>query len=133
VEFLNDVFQGLKSDGKLILDGLPVLNPKGSALSIAEDINFWKPFHRIIYSIEGLLERLKNSGFNFVRMGLIDDYNYRVLSLHQKMGFLKVNELRNPCLEHPELPNNRQFYSICQKALTVDSVALFCNAVFEKL
>jgi SAM-dependent methyltransferase len=132
VEFLEDAYQGLTAGGKLIIDGIPVVNLKGADLSPDEDINFWKPYHRIIYSTNGLLGRLQSSGFNFVRMGLIDDYNYRVLSLHQKMGFRKVSEFRNACFDHPELANKYQFQDICQKALTINSLALFCNAAFEK-
>jgi SAM-dependent methyltransferase/predicted RNA-binding Zn-ribbon protein involved in translation (DUF1610 family) len=131
-EFLDNAFQCLKDGGKLILDGVPVLNQKKTELSTAKDINFWKPCHRIIYSINGMLELLKNSGFDFIKAGLIDNFNYRVLSMHLKKGFPKVIELRNPCLAHPELPNSRQFHSICKKALSIDSLALYCNAVFEK-
>jgi SAM-dependent methyltransferase/DNA-directed RNA polymerase subunit RPC12/RpoP len=132
-EFLKDAYQELTVGGKLILDGIPVLNPKGSKLCPTEDINFWKPYHRIIYSLNGLRGRLKKSGFILTRMGLIDDYNYRVLSLHQKMGFGKVSELRNSCFDHPGLADKYQFQAICQKALTINSLALFCNAVFEKV
>jgi SAM-dependent methyltransferase/DNA-directed RNA polymerase subunit RPC12/RpoP len=130
--FLEDIFQCIKNKGKLIIDGIPILNQKKATINIKDDINFWKPCHRIIYSRKGLLDLLDNSGFDFVNMGLLDNFNYRVLSMHLKKGFHKVNELRNPCFAHPELPDTRQFQSICKKALTINSSALYCNAVFEK-
>jgi cyclopropane fatty-acyl-phospholipid synthase-like methyltransferase/DNA-directed RNA polymerase subunit RPC12/RpoP len=132
-EFLKNTYQSLNDGGKLILDGVPVLNPKKSKLIPLKDINFWKPCHQIIYSIGGMSDLLKNSGFQMTQLGTIDDYNYRVLSMHLEKGFNKVSDLRNPCLNHPELPSIRQFHAICKKALSIDSLAVYCTAVFEKV
>lgn len=131
-KFLENCFQCLNPGGKLILDGVPVLNRRKSELGTDEDINFWKPCHRIIYSLEGMLALVQAAGFAHVGNGSVDDFNYRVLSLHQKLGFAKVSQLRNPCFDHPELPDSREFNAICKSALNITSLALFCNAVFEK-
>lgn len=131
-EFLENSFQWLNPGGKLILDGVPVLNRRKSELGTHEDINFWKPCHRIVYSLEAMLASVQESGFTCVGSGVIDDFNYRVLSLHLKLGYAQVVQLRNPCFNHPELPDSREFNAICKSALQVTSLALFCHAVFAK-
>jgi len=82
--FLNSVSDVLKEDSCLIIDSLPVLTTKKSFFTYQEDISFWKPCHRIIYSIKGLEIITKKSGFNLDKIALYDDYNYRILSLYKK-------------------------------------------------
>lgn len=132
VELLEAASKYLKKGGMLILDAIPIVNEENPQLSVDEDINFWKPCHRVIYSINGLKKLLQKYGFNVSGFGMADNYNYRVLSMHIKNGFLKVVDLRNACLDHPELPNLERFYKICQSALDISSLALYGIAIFEK-
>jgi SAM-dependent methyltransferase len=130
--FLENSLGCLKDSGELILDGVPVLNERNPSFSVAEDINFWKPCHRVIYSVGGAVQLLKKYGFYLIKAGLNDDFNYRVLSMHLRKGYRRIIELRNPCLEHPDLPDISQFRLICEEALPTQSLAFYGIMVFKK-
>jgi 2-polyprenyl-3-methyl-5-hydroxy-6-metoxy-1,4-benzoquinol methylase len=131
--FLADVKASLAIDGFLIIDALPVLNRHPSDFTPDDDISFWKPCHRIIYSRSGLEVLLKKNGFQLDGYGEEDNYNYRVLSLHLRKGYQDITLLRNPCLNDARLPGSWIFRRICAKALKVHSLALYGLYIFRKV
>ena len=96
------------------------------------DINFWKPCHRIIYSSESLIKLFKRSGYKIINWSITDDYNYRVLSLHKKYGYNKVTELRNSLIVNKNLPELNMYKKILKKALFIRSKALYGIFLFKK-
>ena len=131
-KFIQDAAGCLSPNGFLIIDGLPIVNDDVSNLTVDEDISFWKPCHRIIYSIHGLVTLWKPYGFTLEISALHDNYSYRVMSLHIKDGFQKVVELRSTCVEHKALPWIVRYYQICRKALYVKSLAYYGCVLFRK-
>lgn len=131
-QFLANAVESLTNEGILIIDGFLVINSKESDLTVEEDIGFWKPCHRIIYSQTGFIQLI--SGFNLELLGIntLDIFNYRVLSLHLKKGYQKISYLRNSVLKDRDLPRIPIYYSICQKALRLNSLALYGTAILKK-
>jgi SAM-dependent methyltransferase len=131
-QFIQDAAKCLRPNGFLIIDGLPILNEGASDLTVDEDISFWKPCHRIIYSVNGLVALWKPHGFTFEMSALHDNYSYRVMSLHIKNGYHKVIELRSTCAEYKDLPWIVHYYRICKEALRTRSLAYYGCVLFKK-
>jgi len=131
-QFIQDAAACLSEDGFLIIDGLPILNDLKSDLTTDEDINFWKPYHRAIYSSAGLKALLARHGFVDDIFSAHDDYYYRVLSLHIRYGYHSVVELRSFSMEHKKLPWIPFYYYICGKALHISSLAYYGCIMFRK-
>jgi SAM-dependent methyltransferase len=132
-QFLQDATNCLNKNGFMIIDGLPILSDAKSDLTVEEDINFWKPCHRIIYSADGLKTLLKRFGFVEELSASYDDYYYRILSLHIKYGYRSIINLRNFAMEHESLPGLIVYYGICMWALRINSLALNGCTLFKKL
>jgi 2-polyprenyl-3-methyl-5-hydroxy-6-metoxy-1,4-benzoquinol methylase len=131
-QFISNIFTNLSENGVLILDGLPILTKNESLLNKGNDICFWKPCHRIIYSDEGLIALLTKFNFNCLTLNFYDVYLYRILSCHIQKNYKKIIEYRNPFLSDKELPGVFNFYCICRKAIKMKSLALYGCAVFKK-
>jgi SAM-dependent methyltransferase len=130
--FIQDATHCLSQDGLLIIDGLPILNEGTSDLTVDEDINFWKPCHRAIYSSNGLKALFARYGFVDKICTTHDDYYYRILSLHIRYGYRIIVELRSFYMEHKKLPSIPIYYYICRKALRINSLAHYGCIMFKK-
>ena len=131
-EFIQDADSCLNKDGFLIIDGLPILNDVKSDLTVDEDINFWKPCHRAIYSSNGLKVLFARYGFVDEICAIHDDYYYRILSLHIRHGYQCIEKLRSFYVEHKNLPSIPVYYYICRKALRIKSLAQYGCIMFKK-
>jgi len=131
-QFLQDASDCLGINGLIILDGLPMVNIGSSDINVEEDISFWKPCHRAIYSQQGLNILLSNHGFTIKTQAVIDDYYYRVLSLHIIYGYKEIIKLRDSCIKHKGLPGLLKYWLICRKALYINSLAHHGCIVFKK-
>jgi SAM-dependent methyltransferase len=131
-QFIQDAARCLRPNGFLIIDGLPILNDGPSDLTIDEDISFWKPCHRVIYSLNGLITLWKSLGFTLEVFASHDSYNYRVMSLHMKDGYHSIIELRSSSIEHRNLPRILNYYRICRKALYARSLVYYGCVLFTK-
>lgn len=131
-EFIQDVADCLNKDGFLIIDGLPILNDAQSDLTVEEDINFWKPCHRAIYSAMGLQILFARYGFVKDVFATHDDYYYRILSLHKKYGYNGIEELRSFYMQHRTLPSIPVYYYICWKALRIKSLVFHGCIMLKK-
>ena len=132
-QFIQDAATCLGHKGFLIIDGLPMLGDIKGDLTVEEDISFWKPCHRMIYSLEGLRTLFGGYGFADEVCAMHDDYYYRILSLHLKYGYNGVVELRSFSIQHKELPWFPFFYFICRKALSINSLAYYGCIMFKKI
>jgi SAM-dependent methyltransferase len=131
-QFIQDASQCLAPKGVLVLDALPLLNEYISNVSTEEDISFWKPCHRAIYSLGGLNLLLEKQGFENEITALHDDFYYRILSVHIKHGVRKIIELRSSAFKHDDLPGYLVYLYLCWKALRVHSLALHGCVLFRK-
>lgn len=130
--FLQEVSAMLQEGGLLIIDNLPVLNPDQPSIALEEDISFWKPCHRIIYSAEGLKTFFSRLGYSLTRFALVDLFNYRVLSLHIRRGFPEIIRLRHSCLRSPRLPGIIEYWFLCREALRIKSQAVAASYIFTR-
>lgn len=131
-QFLANAVNSLNKDGVLIIDGFLLTNPQKSNFTVDEDICFWKPCHRIIYSKKGFQKLISGFNLNLLGINTLDMYNYRVLSLHLKKGFKKISYLRNSILKDNDLPKIPTYFFTCKKALELSSLALYCTAILKK-
>lgn len=132
-QFIQDAVDCLGHSGSLIIDGIPLLGDTKGDFTTEEDINFWKPCHRMIYSLEGLRTLFARYGFADEICAMHDDYYYRILSLHLKYGYRSVVELRSFSVHHQELPWLPFYYFICRKALSINSLAYYGCIMFKKI
>ena len=131
--FIQDASASLDKGGRIIIDNLPVLNPDDSTMAAEDDINFWKPCHRIIYSFGGLIGLFERSGFCIERYAMMDLFNYRVLSLHVQKGYSEIVTIRSSCVSNWRLPGIIRFVSLCRGALKAKSRALAGSFIFKIL
>lgn len=132
-QFIQDASECLCQNGLLIIDALPLLNERLSSLTADEDISFWKPCHRMIYSLSGLNLMMGKYGFTNEIYALHDDYYYRVLSLHVKYGYRNIIELRSSTIRHDALPGYFAYCYLCWRALCAHSLALHGCFMFRKV
>lgn len=130
---IQDASSSLKKTGLMIVDNVPVLSAKTPSITTEEDSCFWKPCHRIVFSLRGLKGLFERHGFQLERHAMIDSYNYRVLSVHIREGFSEIIRLRSSCLSHRGLPGILRYYSLCRQAVDVNSVALAGSFIFRRL
>ncbi|MBN1817049.1 MAG: class I SAM-dependent methyltransferase [Sedimentisphaerales bacterium] len=132
IRFIDSVTGCLKEGGFLIIHALPVLNEDTCDMSEEEDICFWKPCHRVIYSLEGLKWMLKEQNFALTDWQTIDPYNNRVLSMHLREGYSEIANIRHSCLRSDKLPSLYVYTNICREAITIRSRAFMGSFLFQK-
>ena len=131
-QFLQNAESCLQPGGTLILDGLPLVSEMQADFGPEEDINFWKPCHRAIYSLAGLRTLLEKHGFTLEASAMYDDYNYRVASVHLRAGYHEIAQLRNSCLADRSLPGIFRYNALCRQALSVHSLAYLGTVLARK-
>jgi SAM-dependent methyltransferase len=127
--FLENILEMLLPKGQLILR-LPIMTAR--LLRPCKDINFWKPCHRIIYTIDGITTLLNNNRFRITQTSALDYYGYRVMNILLKMGFTEIEYLRNPCYQISNLKSELFFQLILARSLLFKSACSDCVVVAEK-
>ncbi|HLZ33372.1 MAG TPA: class I SAM-dependent methyltransferase [Nitrospira sp.] len=95
-EFLRKAFITLKPDGKLLMR-LPLIACENYATSqIRFDINFWKPCHRVLYTLKGLKTLFESHGFRIVDSAGYAYYGYKVMSAMLRHGYRDIEIVRDP-------------------------------------
>lgn len=130
--FLDSISGALENEGYLIFDSLPILTTEKSNFTYKEDISFWKPCHRVIYSIRGLEKILHKKEYKIEKIALLDDYNYRVLSLYKKIGITEIEYFRNPVIRNKKLKGIFKFLYLLIKALYCKSLVLNTIVLIKK-
>jgi SAM-dependent methyltransferase len=118
-DFLSDISTMLQPGGQLILR-LPVITAF-SEQSVT-DINFWKPCHRVLYTIRGLTTLLERNGFALGVTAALDYYGYRVMNCMLRNGFSDIGYLRNPFYAIKGLESDLRYKIILLKALWTGSI-----------
>ena len=130
--FIDGVSSSLDARGSFVIDSVPVLGDRTPTVTSEQDINFWKPCHRIIFSQTGLVKMFEKKGYTLVDRVAIDTFNYRLLSEHVKHGHAAIVELRNSHLKAEGLPGVCEYIRLCRAALKTNSLAYSGTYIFQK-
>ena len=131
-EFIDNLSASLLRGGFLIINALPVVNESKSNITISEDISFWKPCHRIIFSHRGLVRMLNDRGYLLTNSASADIYNYKLLSLHIKNGYSDIVNIRHSYIRSKTLPGVFKYFILCREAFKIKSKALLGAYIFQK-
>ena len=130
--FLDDVNSILSAGGFVILDNIPVVSGEPSNISTRSDISFWDGIHKAIYTRKALVDFFCSRGYGLSSYGDFDYFIYRVLSSHKYYGHLMIENIRHPYMSGEKLPKIPEYVKVCNRALTMNSLAKLGFAVFRK-
>ena len=130
--FIDGVSSSLDADGVFVINSVPVVGDRAPTVTVEEDISFWKPCHRIVFSQVGLVKMFEKKGYTLVDHAAVDIFNYRLLSQHVKHGYAAIVELRNAHLKAKELPGVCEYIRLCRAALKTNSLAYSGAYIFQK-
>lgn len=129
--FLKNIHEALTSDGLLIL-GIPTVNERESNIELGYDINFWKPCHRVIYSIDGLDKLLRRNGFRIVENASNDIVVYRLLNALLVRGVKDVHKYRTPFYKYSGDNSFLDFIAVLLKLPFIKSKSVWSKILIEK-
>lgn len=115
--FLSNVALMLKPGGILIMRLPLIVDRVNSKKNSANDINFWKPCHRVLYTIFGINTLLEKHGFRISDSASHAYYGYKVLNQLLEMGFKEVNYYRSPYLKLNTLDSNLRYIFLLIQSL----------------
>jgi SAM-dependent methyltransferase len=95
--YLEELCESLEQPGYLILR-IPMIYPNSASdiRSFNCDINFWKPCHRILFSLDGLSMLMDKIGFKIIELKGLEYYGYKVMNEMLVRGYKEIMYLRNP-------------------------------------
>lgn len=121
-DFLHRAFVKLKPGGALMMR-LPLITlDQYTRHDISFDINFWKPCHRILYTLKGLQILLEANGFKIVESAAYAYYGYKVMSSMLKHGYQDVISVRDPCLPISHLDSEWTYKRILIRGLVTRTI-----------
>jgi len=121
-DFLRRSFAMLKPGGMLVMR-LPLITfDKYTGRHISFDINFWKPCHRMLYTLKGLQILLGAHGFKIVESAGYAYYGYKVMSSMLKHGYQDVTYVRDPCLPITSLDSEWAYTKLLVKGLVTKTI-----------
>lgn len=121
-DFLRRAFVMLRPGGRLMMR-LPLISlEKYSSRHISFDINFWKPCHRMLYTLKGLQIILGAHGFKIVESAAYAYYGYKVMSSMLKHGYQDVTYVRDPCLPIANLDSEWAYTKLLVKGLVTKTI-----------
>ncbi len=121
-DFLRRAFAMLRPGGTLMMR-LPLITlDKYSRRHISFDINFWKPCHRMLYTLKGLQTLLEAHGFKIVESAAYAYYGYKVMSSMLKHGYQDVSYVRDPCLPIANLDSEWAYTKLLVKGLVTKTI-----------
>jgi len=120
--FLRRAFAKLTPGGTLIMR-LPLITVGHyTHHDISFDINFWKPCHRVLYTLKGLKMLLESHGFTIVESAAYAYYGYNVMSSMLKHGYRDVTHIRDPCLPILRLDSEWTYKTILLQSLLTRTI-----------
>ena len=121
-DFLRRAFVMLKPGGTLMMR-LPLITlDTYMRRHISFDINFWKPCHRMLYTLKGLQILLDAHGFKIVESAAYAYYGYKVMSSMLKHGYHHVTYVRDPCLPITNLDSEWAYTKLLVKGLVTKTI-----------
>jgi SAM-dependent methyltransferase len=110
--FLSNVASMLKNGGNLIMRLPLIVDNINSKRKLTNDINFWKPCHRVLYTLSGINTLLRKHGFKISEAASHAYYGYKVLSKLLELGYKEVNYYRSPYLKSDSIDSDLRYISI---------------------
>ncbi|WP_162785439.1 methyltransferase domain-containing protein [Polynucleobacter necessarius] len=115
--FLQSTHEQLQRDGILAIR-IPIkINENAGENEM--DINYWKPCHRVLYTLKGIDSILKRHGFKITQQATLSYYGYKVMNSLLKSGYSSLHDIRCPYAKIPNL-------------LTMGFLKALMLALFEK-
>lgn len=100
-QFLKATHEQLQNNGLLAIR-IPIkLNKHSNGDEV--DINYWKPCHRALYSLDGINHVLKRNGFQIIQQATLTYYGYKVMNCLLKAGHVSIQDVRSPYAKLPGL------------------------------
>lgn len=121
-DFLNGAFAMLRPGGTLMMRLPLVTMDTYTKRQVGFDINFWKPCHRMLYTLKGLSCLLEARGFKIVEAAAYAYYGYKVMSAMLKHGYQDVSYVRDPCLPIANLDSEWVYSKLLIKGLVTRTV-----------
>lgn len=131
VIYANALFEHLDEPGAW-LDSIKMqLDPCGTLLfrlpllvgrihkerQVVNDINFWVPCHRALYTLQGLSRLLADHGLTIRDHATHAYFGYRVMNRLLDLGYNDILQSRNPCAPLPGLTSEKAFLGVLLQAL----------------
>lgn len=105
-EFLENARRMLAPEGWLVIR-LPIVERRWLARrQVDTDINFWKPCHRVLYTVAGLRQLLREHGFAIEAAAGFNYFGYKVMSRMLAHGISEVEHLRTPLVNFEGLTDD---------------------------
>lgn len=127
-DFLDKARHALSENGRLVL-GFPIVSDEEPGITPQEDINFWSPCHRIIFSLQGFKEIAARKGFQILQFRSIDMFAYRVMNGFLQRHYREIHEYRDPMLDYSGAPGNLLFLRILWTALSMKSYSKWLKII----
>lgn len=121
-DFLRRAFAMLKPGGMLLMR-LPLITLDNyTGRHIALDINFWKPCHRVLYTVKGIQRILETHGFKIIESAGYAYFGYKVMSSMLRHGYRDVIDVRDPCLPITNLESDWTYTKVLVKGLVTKTI-----------
>lgn len=130
--FLTNASKCLVEDGCIVL-GIPTVNPIHANITIEEDVNFWKPCHRMIYSPKGLELLLERNGFRVVVYATNDLFIYKFMNKMLRKKIPGFNEIRSPFSSYSGKNGLVTYLNALLGAVFVRSRSVWSKVLIEKV
>lgn len=115
--FLNNA-SAMLSDGGLLVMRLPMITTKDHHMEgFRNDINFWRPCHRVLYTSAGLSILLKRHGFSTIESAQLAYYGYAVMNRMLALGYEDIIFVRNPYFKIEKLNSEITYLAILMRSL----------------
>ena len=81
------------------------------------DINFWKPCHRILFSLDGLQRLMGKIGLEIIELKGLEYYGFKVMNEMLVRGYKEIMNLRNPFRSQLRIKSMRSLIPILVASL----------------
>jgi SAM-dependent methyltransferase len=115
-DFLNNISAMLSDDGFLIMR-LPMITHNKEGYH--NDINFWMPCHRVLYTSAGFNISMARHGFSVIASAQLSYYGYAVMNRMLALGYDDIISVRNPYCEVQKLNSEIDYLSILMRGLFI--------------
>ncbi len=106
------------SRGGFLAMRLPMITTIGNHRErYRNDINFWRPCHRVLYTSAGLSILLQKHGFLITESAQFAYYGYAVMSRMQALGYDDITSIRNPYFRIGGLSSEMSYSAILVQSL----------------
>jgi 2-polyprenyl-3-methyl-5-hydroxy-6-metoxy-1,4-benzoquinol methylase len=131
--FLKNASVMLSDDGFLLMR-LPIITTKDhNKEGYRNDINFWRPCHRVLYTSAGLSILMEKHGFSIIESAQLAYYGYAVMNRMLDLGYVDIISIRNPYFKIEKLNSGTTYLAILMQSLFRPSVCSDMALIAKKV